>query len=156
MHTLSSFSFLENAKILVKETDCVKINVQNRRRNFMFAKNMQYIRGQKGLTQKQLADALFVSDKTVSKWETGLTEPNIDMLKQISRYFDISVDDLLAKDLSIADMTKKTKSRYSKDIKKIIGINMAIIIGYLLSLVLYVGLSEEKYHYLGGIDNPSI
>lgn len=102
------------------------------------------------MTQKQLADALFVSDKTVSKWETGLTEPNIDMLKQTSRYFDISVDDLLAKDLSIADMTKKTKSRYSKDIKKIIGINMAIIIGYLLSLVLYVGLSEEIYHYLGG------
>lgn len=75
----------------------------------MFAKNMQYLRGQKGLTQKQLADALFVSDKTVSKWETGLTEPNIDMLKRTSRYFDISVDDLLAKDLSIADMTKKPK-----------------------------------------------
>ena len=44
-HTLSSFSFLENAKILVKEADCVKINVQHRRRNFMFAKNMQYLPG---------------------------------------------------------------------------------------------------------------
>lgn len=149
MNTLSLFSFLENTKILVKKVFCVKINIQHQRRNVMFAKNMQYLRGLKGLTQKQLADALFVSDKTVSKWETGLTEPNIDMLKQISRYFDISVDDLVAKDLSLADMTQKAKCRYSKDIKKIIAINMAVIIGYLLSLVLYVGLSEEKYNYLG-------
>lgn len=115
----------------------------------MFSKNVQYLRGLKGLTQKQLADALFVSDKTISKWETGLTEPNIDMLKKLSKYFNISVDDLIAKDLSVVDMTKKTSHKFSSDMKKILVINMALILGYLVSLVLYVGLSQDKYNYLG-------
>lgn len=115
----------------------------------MFAKNVQFLRGSKNLTQKQLADALFVSDKTVSKWETGLNEPNIDMLKKVSQYFDVSVDDLITRDLSMAEMTQKIKNRFSKNIKTIVALNMAVIVGYLVSLALYVGLSENKYDYLG-------
>lgn len=115
----------------------------------MFAKNIQYLRGVTNLTQKQLADALFVSDKTVSKWETGMTEPNIEMLRKVSRYFDVSVDDLIDKDLSLAEVKKKTNDKFTKDVRKIIAINMAVIVGYLVSLILYVGLDDEKYNYLG-------
>ena len=53
------------------------------------------LRKSQNLTQKQLADKLNVSDKAVSRWETGKNYPDIDTIKQISSLFDISVDELL-------------------------------------------------------------
>jgi len=54
------------------------------------------LRKEKNLTQKDLADRLNVSDKTVSRWETGGSSPNMDMIFRISKYFKISYHDLLA------------------------------------------------------------
>ncbi len=53
------------------------------------------LRKEKGLTQKQLADSLNVTDKAVSKWERGLSFPDISMLEPISRVLDISIMELL-------------------------------------------------------------
>lgn len=47
------------------------------------------------LSQEKMAQQLFVTRQAVSRWETGDTIPGIDMLKQISKTFGISVDDLL-------------------------------------------------------------
>ena len=46
-----------------------------------------------GLTQEQLAEKLFVSRVTVSKWETGRGYPNLDSLKLISKLFSVSIDE---------------------------------------------------------------
>lgn len=54
------------------------------------------LRKEKGLTQKQLADALNVTDKAVSKWERGLSFPDISMLEPISEVLGISIMELLA------------------------------------------------------------
>jgi len=54
------------------------------------------LRKEKGLTQKQLAEALNVTDKAVSKWERGLSFPDISMLEPISQVLDISIMELLA------------------------------------------------------------
>ena len=54
------------------------------------------LRKEKGLTQKQLAEALNVTDKEVSKWERGLSFPDISMLEPISQTLDISIMELLA------------------------------------------------------------
>ena len=59
---------------------------------------LQELRKQRGLTQEQLAQALYVSRTAVSKWESGRGTPNIDSLKQIAVYFSVSVDDLLSGD----------------------------------------------------------
>lgn len=59
------------------------------------SKNISNIRKSRGMTQQQLADLLFVSHKTVSSWEKGRTEPDIDDLKRLSSIFQISVDQLL-------------------------------------------------------------
>lgn len=53
------------------------------------------LRKQSGLSQKELADKLCVSNKTVSKWECGNGEPDIGMLKKLSEIFGISIDYLL-------------------------------------------------------------
>lgn len=54
------------------------------------------LREKKNLTQAQLAEKLHVSDKTVSKWETGKGYPDISLLEAIAGAFDISVAELLA------------------------------------------------------------
>ena len=61
-----------------------------------FNEKLQELRKQKGLTQEELADFLYVSRTAVSKWESGRGYPNIDSLKAISKFFGVTVDDLLS------------------------------------------------------------
>lgn len=74
-----------------------------------FHEKIQELRKQKGLTQEQLAEKLYVSRTAVSKWESGRGYPNIDTLKQIARFFDITVDQLLSGEelLSVAERKQK-------------------------------------------------
>lgn len=54
-----------------------------------FHEKLQELRKQKGLTQDQLAEKLYVSRTAVSKWESGRGYPNIESLKAISKYFGV-------------------------------------------------------------------
>ena len=63
------------------------------------------LRKEKGLTQKQLADALNVTDKAVSKWERGLSFPDISMLEPIAETLDISIMEILAGEKKSDDET---------------------------------------------------
>lgn len=60
-----------------------------------FHEKLQELRKSRGLTQEELAEALFVSRTAISKWESGRGYPSIDSLKEISSYFSVSIDDLL-------------------------------------------------------------
>lgn len=53
------------------------------------------LRKQKGLTQYELGMIIGVSSKTISKWETGISQPDITILKKISNVLEVSVDELL-------------------------------------------------------------
>lgn len=53
------------------------------------------LRKERTLTQKQLAERLNVSDKAVSKWETGRGYPDIDSLMALSSCFGVTVNELL-------------------------------------------------------------
>jgi transcriptional regulator with XRE-family HTH domain len=63
------------------------------------------LRVEKGLTQMALANALSISDKTISKWECGLGTPDIALLKSISSFFNITVDELLLGEKAVKDTT---------------------------------------------------
>ena len=54
-----------------------------------------FLRKQKGLTQEQLANALGVTNQSVSKWESGQCCPDIQLLPAIAELFEVSVDELL-------------------------------------------------------------
>ena len=56
------------------------------------------LRTEKGFTQKELSDQLFVSFQTISKWENGENEPDISTLRQLAKLFDCSVDYLVSED----------------------------------------------------------
>ena len=60
-----------------------------------FNEKLQELRKNKGLTQEELANALFVSRTAVSKWESGRGYPSIDSLREISRFFSVTIDELI-------------------------------------------------------------
>ena len=78
-----------------------------------FNEKLQELRLRKGLTQEELSKALFVSRTAVSKWESGKGYPNIESLKQISKLFSVTVDELLSSDelLSIAEKDGEQKEK---------------------------------------------
>ena len=53
------------------------------------------LRTQKGLSQDELAEKLFVTRQAVSRWEAGETTPNTETLKLLSAFFDVSINTLL-------------------------------------------------------------
>ena len=61
-----------------------------------FNEKLQQLRIGKNLTQQQLAEQLYVSRTAISKWESGKGYPNIESLKCISRFFSITIDELLS------------------------------------------------------------
>ena len=63
--------------------------------NMEFNEKLQELRKGKKLTQEELAQDLFVSRTAISKWESGRGYPSIDSLKEISRYFSVSIDELI-------------------------------------------------------------
>ena len=63
--------------------------------NYVTGAVIKKLREQKGMTQAQLAEKIFVSSKTVSKWETGQGFPDISLLETLAKAIDISVIELL-------------------------------------------------------------
>ena len=71
------------------------------------------LRTERGMTQKQLADKMNISDKTVSKWERGLGCPDVSLLSELSDLLEVDIGKLLNGDLAPNDFVggnmKKTK-----------------------------------------------
>ena len=82
-----------------------------------FNEKLQELRKQKGLTQEELAEILFVSRTAVSKWESGRGMPSIESLKAISKFFSVTLDDLLSSEelLVIAEDDHKQKEMHIRD-----------------------------------------
>ncbi len=78
-----------------------------------FREKLQELRKQKHLTQEELAQSLYVSRTAISKWESGRGFPNIESVKAISKFFSISLDELLSGEeiLTIAENDQKQKQR---------------------------------------------
>ena len=54
------------------------------------------LRSERGMTQKELSEALNVSDKAISRWETGKGYPDVSSLMALSEFFSVSVNELLS------------------------------------------------------------
>ena len=70
----------------------------------MFANNLKYLRHKKGLSQSQLANKLNRGFTTVGNWETGVSTPPIKVPVQLSKIFNVSITDLMEKDLTQPDI----------------------------------------------------
>ena len=83
-----------------------------------FNEKLQELRKQKGLTQEELAEKLYVSRTAISKWESGRGYPNIESLKAIAKFFSVTVEELLSSGevLTIAEEDSKRKEKHFRDL----------------------------------------
>ena len=81
-----------------------------------FGEKLLELRNGKGMTQEELAEDLFVSRTAISKWESGRGYPSIDSLKEISKYFSVSIDELLSSE-TCNYCRKREQGKYSQSIR---------------------------------------
>ena len=67
--------------------------------SYVQSETIRALRERKALTQKQLAEKLCISDKTISKWETGKGLPDISLLEDLARALGVSLTELMTGDL---------------------------------------------------------
>lgn len=79
--------------------------------DYFISKNLKFLRRINGLSQEELADIVNYSFRTISKWETGESIPSYDNLQVLSKTFNVSIDDLMKKDLSVVRDFHKFSSR---------------------------------------------
>ena len=118
----------------------------------MFAENLKKIRKDKGYTQETLAEKLNVVRLTVSKWEKGLSLPDVDMLSKIANVLETDVNILLDGQITTTDQSEIVKQlakineqltiknrRYKKIMKTIAIILLIIVIFGILLVILNMG-----------------
>ena len=95
-----------------------------------FKENLKQLRKQKGLTQAQLAEKLFVSRSTVAKWENGLGLPNPESMATLEKLFNIYAEELATKEPEKVIVKKNRKLR-----------QIGHIVGWSIMLALLVAMS---------------
>ena len=120
-----------------------------------FGKTLAKLRKERKLTQQELADLLHVTNKTISKWETNTTAPDIDTLKRISQVLNVPVDVLLGNSkLTVADNSNKHKITKKKIILLLSLLFVSLFfIYYLISNFI---LNTKSYSLISGDDRFTI
>lgn len=75
------------------------------------AQNLRCLREQYGINQNDLADIFGISRSAVGNWEAKKRVPDIEMIIRLAKYFNVSLDDLVLKDL------RPLKPMYAKNLK---------------------------------------
>ena len=119
------------------------------------------LRKEKGLTQRELAEKIAVSDKTVSKWETGYALPDTSMLLKLCTTLNVSVNDLLSgerieesaysqkADATIVNLIKENEK--SKKTRVLTSVLSVILLLAAVFLLFFKGLSNLAFF----LDAPS-
>ena len=64
-------------------------------KNNIFGKRLKELRMEKGLSQQKLGELLGFCNQTISFWESGSREPDLDTLVKIAHYFEVTMEELL-------------------------------------------------------------
>jgi len=80
-----------------------------------FSKFFYECRKRKNMTQQEVADYLFISDKSISKWERGISLPDISLYPKIAQLFELSISELL-----FLEIDKNNDSLWFEKIKNIV------------------------------------
>lgn len=128
------------------------------------AENLKYLREKKGMTQESFASMIGeIGQKAVSKWETGEREPELSRLIKIAKFFGVSLDDLVLKDLRPPVPLYVLNIKYlrlkhdikQEEIAKLLGVSGATVCKYekgnieptvsqLLKLADYFGVTMDQ------------
>lgn len=120
-----------------------------------FGKTLAKLRKERKLTQQELADLLNVTNKTISKWETNTTAPDIDTLKRISQVLKVPVDVLLGNSkLTVTDSHNKRKLTKKKLILLLSLLLVSIF--FIYYMIANFILNTKSYSLISGDDRFTI
>ncbi len=108
---------------------------------------MKELRNDKQITQEQLSEILGVSNRTISRWETGNNMPDIVLLMEISDFYDVDIRELLngeRKNINMDDNSKETILKVTEydneeNLKMIKKINRFSLVG-IFTMIIYLVL----------------
>lgn len=106
------------------------------------------LRKQKGITQKELAAVLGVTDQAVSKWESAVCCPDIQLLPVIAEYFGVSVDELMgldrrSREADFHDISEEIKRLFRQSDKSELS-----TLAFRLAAILHEGVSSKGYDHI--------
>lgn len=109
------------------------------------------LRRQKGLKQREVAEAILVSDKAVSRWETGRGIPDVTSLERLSDFYGVSINEILAgKRLNVeeigkvADVNLRNMGRQASSLRIKLVIAMIGMAGLLISLIAVITILRKE------------
>lgn len=115
------------------------------------AHNLAELRKSRGLTQSELASKFSYSDKSISKWEHGETMPDIDVLKQLCDFYEVSLDYLVTEHEALEK--KKVKKQKERVANKWTIVALSVLVVWLASIVGYITgqiiLGDEAWPRIG-------
>lgn len=108
------------------------------------SENLQFLRQRQGLTQEQLAERLDVSRQSVSKWESGVSFPEMDTILKLCDIFDVDMDTLMrgSVEQSYSEDTAVYDRFMTQYARRIAGAVSAIIAGIVVMLLLNLVIGE--------------
>ncbi|MCM3720289.1 helix-turn-helix domain-containing protein [Fictibacillus phosphorivorans] len=109
-----------------------------------FGEKLKNERKKKGWSQEELAEKLFVSRQSVSKWENGQNYPSIEVIIKLSDLFEITIDELLRSDEELTDKVIKDSKQLKHPRLKLM-FDFLVFIGLVLLLVKIVVLLLNKF-----------
>ena len=111
-------------------------------------------RKKKSLTQEELAEKLYITDRAVSKWERGLSLPDADKMLDLCNILDINVNELLnGEKIDMKDYNKKTEellvelAKQEEQRNKKMMMDMWVLT--ITTMIFYFGIIALAYHTLG-------
>ena len=117
----------------------------------MLGEKIKKYREEKKITQVEVAEVLGVKPATVSKYEAGTLEPNIESLKKLAELFEISVDELLREDefdVSRINILEVLREQKSMKLKGNLYHNTQIIFAYNTNHIEGSKLTEDQTRYI--------
>lgn len=117
----------------------------------MLGKKIKEYRESNNLTQSEIADILEVKPTTISKYESGILEPNIESLKKLSQMFNVSIDELLAEesfDISKINILEVLSEQKSMNLKGNLYHNTQVTFAYNTNHIEGSTLTEEQTRYI--------
>ena len=120
-----------------------------------FGEKIQKLRNQNKWTQEQLAEKLYVSRTAISKWESGKGYPSIDLLKDIAKLFNKTIDELLSSE-QIIDIAKNENISNMKRANNLIYGLLDIISVLFIFLPLYAQKTENFVYSVSLINTNDI
>ena len=127
-------------------------------------KKISFLRKNKGLTQKELADKLSVTDKAISRWESGVGNPDLNTLPSIAKLFGVSIDYLLSDDTDIPNNDEGVKPQQTLNVEKKPNkkplwiiltsiVALLIVVGLIFTISFSIKNNSLKNKYLAGINH---